>query len=136
MNYEILDLPDDDRAAVAAETDDRQLLEALATDRCDSVREATAGNVLTPFDALAKLTQDPDPLTREAAASNPCAPLQYLEPLLLDRDRDVRNAALKRLGANHPLAAEAAKLDAAARAKAAKRKALPDGFDLEDLDLD
>ena len=136
MISEILDLCPHDRALFAANCEQPELLEALAVDRDSDVRQSAAGNPFTPFDALAKLCQDPDVFVRESAALNPCTPLQYLEPLLLDRDRDVRAAALKRLGANHPLAPEVAKLDAAECAKAAKRKALPDGFELGDLDFD
>ena len=78
------------RPAVAAATKASDLLETLATDADDKVREAVADNPKTPAKSLETLAGDPVSSVRMAVASNANTPVANLEKLATDSVNYVR----------------------------------------------
>lgn len=78
------------RPAVAAATKASDLLETLATDADDKVREAVADNPKTPVKSLETLATDPISSVRMAVASNAHTPVAHLEKLATDSVNYVR----------------------------------------------
>ena len=78
------------RPAIAAATKAADLLETLATDADDKVREAVADNPKTPVTSLETLATDPVASVRMAVASNPHTPAARLEKLATDSVNYVR----------------------------------------------
>ncbi|HKS42506.1 MAG TPA: hypothetical protein VJX74_17970 [Blastocatellia bacterium] len=78
------------RPAVAAATKAADLLETLATDADDKVREAVADNPKTPVKSLEMLAGDAVSSVRMAVASNSNTPADHLERLAADSVNYVR----------------------------------------------
>ncbi|MGA9767677.1 MAG: hypothetical protein WBV94_01455 [Blastocatellia bacterium] len=78
------------RPAIAAATKASDLLETLATDMDEKVREAVADNPKTPVKSLESLARDAVSSVRMAVASNSNTPAVHLEILAADSVNYVR----------------------------------------------
>jgi uncharacterized protein (DUF2336 family) len=118
------------RAAIAARTDDAQVLVLLSEDENNYVRVVVAGNPATPPDVVRRLASDAHFWVRKTIAQREDLPRHLLELLARDPDGRVRKAIADRLDLPTDLSPEAFKglmeiMDWRWKAAIAKREDLP-----------